>query len=461
MASILNKLKIFLLENSINKQQTKIEFLDDFLLIKIKNLKTKSNNKIELIDLKNKHELLKYEIKAQIDSEYLKSIYQEEKAKLEKKLYWQERALKQKIKRSDNNGEELLADFSKKKSEALSSLKAKYYLESSTKEAKESYLDKKESLDKSFLNKKTEITNNLNTKIENIKESVKTNIAKRSLILKKKEDNLSKIEIKSAYELEDNIILKLDNLSMYFGGLKAVDKLNFEVKEGEIFGLIGPNGAGKTTVFNCITKFYKPTDGDMYFKNSLGEVVHLNKIAVHNIIKEGIVRTFQNVEMIWELNVLENLLVAAHSQYRSGFFGHLFKSRLLRQEEVVTRRKAEKILFDLDLQQYMYSYPFGLPYGILKKIELARTLMIKPKLIILDEPAAGLNDIETEMLAETIKKIRKDYKTTIFLVEHDMGLVMEICDTVCAISFGQKLAIGTPKEIQSSKIVREAYLGGE
>lgn len=166
--------------------------------------------------------------------------------------------------------------------------------------------------------------------------------------------------------------------------------------------MIGPNGAGKTTVFNCITRFYKPTNGDMYFRNNLNEIVYLNNIKVHNIIKEGIARTFQNVELIWELNVIENLLVAAHTNYRSGFFGHLLNSRLLRQEEVVMR-KSRKILKDLDLDAYAYAYPYGLPYGVLKKIELARTLMINPKLIILDEPAAGLNDAETEGLSKTIK----------------------------------------------------------
>ncbi|MBI9009470.1 MAG: ABC transporter ATP-binding protein [Tenericutes bacterium] len=261
--------------------------------------------------------------------------------------------------------------------------------------------------------------------------------------------------------LAEGELLKLEDLSMHFGGLKAVDKLSFTVKEGEIFGLIGPNGAGKTTVFNCITRFYKPTSGKMHFKNKINNTVDLNELVVHNIIREGITRTFQNVEMIWELNILENLLVAAHTEYRSGFFGHLFNSRLLRHEEVVIKSKAYKILTDLDLLQYAYQYPMGLPYGILKKIELARTLMVNPKLIILDEPAAGLNDVETDALAKTIHKIREEYNTTIFLVEHDMGLVMEICDTVCAISFGKKLAIGTPKEIQNSKVVREAYLGGE
>jgi len=261
--------------------------------------------------------------------------------------------------------------------------------------------------------------------------------------------------------IDQDTILKLDQLSMHFGGLKAVDELSFSVKKGEIFGLIGPNGAGKTTVFNCITRFYKATSGQIYYRNRLNEPLNLNQFAVHNVIKEGIVRTFQNVELIWELPVLENLLVAGHTLYRTGFFGQLFNIRRIRREEMIMRQKALKILSDLDLLAYQYAYPIGLPYGILKKIELARTLMVNPKLIILDEPAAGLNDAETDNLALTIKKIRDEYQATIFLVEHDMGLVMEICDTVCAISFGKKLAIGTPKEIQSSQIVREAYLGGE
>ncbi|PKK97629.1 MAG: ABC transporter ATP-binding protein [Tenericutes bacterium HGW-Tenericutes-2] len=261
--------------------------------------------------------------------------------------------------------------------------------------------------------------------------------------------------------IDQDTILKLDRLSMHFGGLKAVDELSFSVKKGEIFGLIGPNGAGKTTVFNCITRFYKATSGQIFYRNRLNEPLNLNQFVVHNVIKEGIVRTFQNVELIWELPILENLLVAGHTLYRTGFFGQLFNIRRIRREEMIMRQKALKILSDLDLLAYQYAYPIGLPYGILKKIELARTLMVNPQLIILDEPAAGLNDAETDNLALTIKKIRDEYQATIFLVEHDMGLVMEICDTVCAISFGKKLAIGTPKEIQSSQIVREAYLGGE
>ncbi len=260
-------------------------------------------------------------------------------------------------------------------------------------------------------------------------------------------------------DLPENVLLRLKNLSMRFGGLLAVDNLSFDVKQGEIFGLIGPNGAGKTTIFNCITRFYRPSSGEMYYRRNAVEVIRLNDFPVHQIIRQGIVRTFQNVELVWELSVLDNLLVAAHTVYRSGFFAQLLHTPGLRREENVLKAKALGVLQTLGLSAYAYAYPYGLPYGILKKIELARTLMANPRLIILDEPAAGLNDKETEELAVVIRKIRDDYRCTIFLVEHDMGLVMNICDTVCAISFGKMLAIGTPAEIQANSLVRGAYLG--
>ncbi|MDD3957895.1 MAG: ATP-binding cassette domain-containing protein [Candidatus Izemoplasmatales bacterium] len=266
---------------------------------------------------------------------------------------------------------------------------------------------------------------------------------------------------KNDYDLGDDIILRLENLTMRFGGLVAVDQLSFEVKQGEIFGLIGPNGAGKTTVFNCITKFYRPAGGKMIFRKSPVDVIVLNDYPVHRIVRQGIIRTFQNVELVWELSVIDNLLVAAHSRFHTGFFGQLLHIPKLRHEEAVLRQKAMHILEHLGLQAYMHAIPYGLPYGILKRIELARTLMVDPKLIILDEPAAGLNDQETRELARIIRDIRDRHDVTIFLVEHDMGLVMDICDRVCAISFGKKIAIGTPKEIQANKAVRDAYLGEE
>jgi branched-chain amino acid transport system ATP-binding protein len=261
--------------------------------------------------------------------------------------------------------------------------------------------------------------------------------------------------------LDKDIILELNGLTMQFGGLKAVDNLSFRVKEGEIFGLIGPNGAGKTTVFNCITQFYKPTAGKVLYNDKNGYTIDLTKVKVHDVIKTGIVRTFQNVELIWELSVLDNLLVAGHTLYKARLFEHMIHSRRLKREEKALKEKAISVLERLNLLAYKDFIPYGLPYGILKKIELARTLMIDPRLIILDEPAAGLNDAETEELSKVIKQISKDFNCTIFLVEHDMGLVMDICDTICSISFGKMLAIGTPSEIQNNKLVQEAYLGSE
>ncbi|MCL2127981.1 MAG: branched-chain amino acid ABC transporter ATP-binding protein/permease [Treponema sp.] len=264
-----------------------------------------------------------------------------------------------------------------------------------------------------------------------------------------------------AQELPGEIALRIDNLCMHFGGLKAVDNLSFDVMKGEIFGLIGPNGAGKTTVFNCITQFYKPTSGNILFNDRLGQTLRLNRYAVHDIIKTGIVRTFQNIELVYELTVLENLLVAAHTQYYTGFFSHMVFSPMLKRENAVLTQKALGILRRMNLLHLKDTYPAGMPYGVLKRIELARTLMANASLIILDEPAAGLNDRETEELNSLIKQIAKEHDVTIFLVEHDMGLVMKICDHICAISFGRKLAYGTPQEIQESKEVQEAYLGVE
>ena len=259
--------------------------------------------------------------------------------------------------------------------------------------------------------------------------------------------------------LDEGLTLSVTDLKMYFGGVKAVDGLSFQVREGEIFGLIGPNGAGKTTVFNCITQFYKPTGGTLLFRGREGKVVDLTKERVHDVILHGIVRTFQNVEVVREMTVLENLLVAGSRQFTTGLFGSALHLRKLKLEEQVVRARAEKVLDFMGLSLYKDYLAFGLPYGILKKIEIARTLMCSPRLIILDEPAAGLNDTETAELSGLIRRIRDEYNCTILLVEHDMGLVMEVCDHICAISFGQLLAYGTPAEIQANKEVQQAYLG--
>ncbi len=260
-------------------------------------------------------------------------------------------------------------------------------------------------------------------------------------------------------EVPPDAILSIKDLHMHFAGIRAVDGLTLDVKKGEIFGLIGPNGAGKTTLFNCITQFHNPTCGELFYRDRFDHVINLCDYRVHDIIRTGIARTFQNLEMVLDLSVLDNLLVGAHTFFSSSLFDQFLHTKRLRDEEEVTKARALEVLEELGLLEYKDALPGGLPYGILKRIEMARTLMARPRLIILDEPAAGLNDKETEDLAEIIRKIRDEYDCTVFLVEHDMNLVMNVCDTVCAISFGKKLAIGTPEEIQSSPLVQEAYLG--
>ena len=264
---------------------------------------------------------------------------------------------------------------------------------------------------------------------------------------------------KTKYSNPDDVILSVKGLKMYFGGLKAVDDLNFDVKKGEIFGLIGPNGAGKTTVFNCITQFYKPTAGELLFTLKGGKTVSLTDYKVHDIVLRGIARTFQNIEVVKEVTVLENLLIAATRNYTSNLLTQMLHLPLLKKEEKLIVARADKVLKYMGLYGYRDRLAWGLPYGVLKRIEIARALMCNPQLIILDEPAAGLNESETADLAQLINKIRVDFGCTILLVEHDMSLVMNICDHICAISFGRKLAYGTPAEVQSSKEVQEAYLG--
>jgi branched-chain amino acid transport system ATP-binding protein len=261
--------------------------------------------------------------------------------------------------------------------------------------------------------------------------------------------------------LNDDEVLRVNNLSISFGGLKAVDNFSLAIRKKEIFGLIGPNGAGKTTVFNCITQFYRPNAGEVIFRTKQGDVVNLVGRKVHTIIRLGLVRTFQNVEIIREISVMDNLLVGAHGEYKSSALSQILRLPAARREEKLMREKAAEILGILGISELQDLPAGGLSYGVLKKIELARTLISGPALIILDEPAAGLDDAETLQLAGIIKDLRDKFNCAILLVEHDMRLVMGICDRVCAISFGKFLASGTPEEIQNNPAVQEAYLGEE
>lgn len=472
MAKIKNQRSniLFKIENlkyAIEVEQSFQEQLKKEKIEKFENLKAKR-------ELKRKQSLFNHELKAYGKEEYYKL---EKEAKINKFLEKHElevRREKQKylrsLKKSKNSEfttktyEEKLTALANKKTKFIKETESIYQelIKNNPADAsyEKVYLDLVNKANLDFENYLNNLNNKLDQKLDKSINRSNKRIAKLQLKLIDLESKLEGISEENKL-LDSNVILKLDEVSMQFGGLKAVDNLSFEVMDKEIFGLIGPNGAGKTTVFNCITQFYKPTSGEIYFLDKFNTEVNLNKIKIHNVIKHGIVRTFQNVELIWELSVLDNLLVAGHSLYRSTIIDQILHTRKYKREEAVLRNKAEKILEYLNLEIYKDVVPLGLPYGILKRIELARTLMVDPKLIILDEPAAGLNEIETKELAETIKKIQKEFDCTIFLVEHDMSLVMDICDRVCAISFGKKLALGTPEEIQANKTVQQAYLGGE
>lgn len=315
-----------------------------------------------------------------------------------------------------------------------------------------------EALSSEYLAKYDELRDGLDKKYSAMLEAEKAKLETKAAVL------LAKIEAEKkksdgGKKLDGDVILSVKGLKMYFGGLHAVDDLTFDVKKGEIFGLIGPNGAGKTTVFNCITQFYKPTAGELLFTTKDGETITLTDYKVHDIVLKGIARTFQNVEVVKEVSVLDNLLIAATRNYSSSLLTQMLHLPKLNREEKIIRARADKILKYMDLYAYRDRLAWGLPYGVLKRIEIARALMCNPQLIILDEPAAGLNESETHALAQMINKIRVDFDCTVLLVEHDMGLVMSVCDHICAISFGKKLAYGTPAEVQSSKEVQEAYLG--
>ncbi|MDO8107595.1 ABC transporter ATP-binding protein [Isoptericola sp. b441] len=264
-------------------------------------------------------------------------------------------------------------------------------------------------------------------------------------------------------------VLQVENLSISFGGLKALDDLSFTVSDHEIFGLIGPNGAGKTTVFNCVTQFYRPDTGTVWFAPGVDRLVRAGHAGtdridlvgqpVHRVIRYGLVRTFQNVEIIPELTVLDNVLIGGHVDFRSSMIAQMLRLPRARAEEAQYREKAREALRFLSIEHLADQLAGGQPYGVRKRLEMARTLMAEPRLIILDEPAAGLNESETEDLADTIRRIRDTFGCSVLLVEHDMGLVMDVCDQICAISFGKFLASGTPVEIQRDVRVHEAYLG--
>ncbi len=250
------------------------------------------------------------------------------------------------------------------------------------------------------------------------------------------------------------MLLELKDLCCYFGGLKAVEKFNIKIKKGELVGLIGPNGAGKTTVFNVITGIYPPTSGDIFFQEE-----NIGGLPSHKITKKGIVRTFQNIRIFPTLTVLENILISYHFRTQYSILSGILRDDNYHQEEEEMSKKAMELLHLFDLHTYYMNPAGSLPYGEQRKLEIARALATEPNIVLLDEPAAGMNPYETIKLMELIKHIREKFDLTIFLIEHHMQFVMGICERIMVMDFGIQIAEGTPREIQKNPKVIRAYLG--
>ena len=256
-------------------------------------------------------------------------------------------------------------------------------------------------------------------------------------------------------------ILEVKNLTMDFGGLRALDSLNLDIHEGEIIALIGPNGAGKTTFFNCITGLYSPTKGDMLISPPGQKQERINGLKPNHVTKRGLARTFQNIRLFPNMSVLENVMIGRHCRMSAGIAGAIFRGPSTKREEKSVVRDSYTILEKIGLTEFVNEYAMNLPYGAQRRLEIARAMATEPFVLLLDEPAAGMNPQETKELDDLIIWIRDNEKISILLIEHDMKLVMSLSDRIFVVDYGKKIAQGTPEEIKNNPAVIKAYLGEE
>ncbi|MGI5879118.1 MAG: ABC transporter ATP-binding protein [Syntrophomonadaceae bacterium] len=250
------------------------------------------------------------------------------------------------------------------------------------------------------------------------------------------------------------MLLELKHISQEFGGLRALDEVNLAVNEGQIYGLIGPNGAGKTTLFNIITGIYQPAEGEVYFQGR-----KINGNPPHLVARMGIGRTFQNIRLFAKLSVLDNVRVGSHAVTHGGLFGSILGLPAVRREEKQTLQRAQALLEMVALQEKRQEYAENLSYGEQRRLEIARALALQPALLLLDEPAAGMNATEKQELMSLIHHIQKEMNLTILLVEHDMNLVMNICERIAVLDYGRKIADGSPEQVKNDERVIQSYLG--
>ncbi|MBU3915591.1 ABC transporter ATP-binding protein [bacterium] len=251
-------------------------------------------------------------------------------------------------------------------------------------------------------------------------------------------------------------LLKVKDMTLRFGGLTALNHVNFDVKKGEIFSIIGPNGAGKTTIFNCLSRYYNLDEGAFFLKDE-----DISKVSPSAVANKGIARTFQNIELFKNMSVLDNILLGRHRQRRSNILGELFFTSSTRKQEIESRQKAEEIIDFLEIQEYRDQIIANLPYGAQKTVEIGRALAMEPEILLLDEPSSGMTMEETEDLSFWIKDIKEEFGITIIIVEHNIGLVTSLSDHVLALSFGEVLTMGTPQDVMNHPEVIKAYLGEE